>query len=347
MPIIRYICLVLFFAFFTSHSYASCLPYRFGFFTVIPTVKTIQQNINLGRIVVKPSDSIGQVLKEQLYRVTQKGSYLTCDFMTDSYLAQGELSQRRPLSNIGNNIYSTNLGGIGIRISIQEDGIQKDFPFSSLINTYFQYFSVFGYRYSLDKTYLLKVQIIKTDSNTESGSLNSGRYVLFYTDNNKNSPLLTVDLNSTTIASSSCLITNNNTTVKLNDVTRSSFRGIGSVQGEQNFQVNVLCNGGDNFTSDTEQNQIGVSFNYIPSAYNSQAIKNTSTNTPASGVDLQLLWSDRNEVVLNNYNYSLGSIVSNDTQTFPVSLKARYIQTQEQVTPGQVQGLATITINYK
>lgn len=345
MPIIRYIYLILFFAFFTSHSYASCLSYKLG----TSTIKKIHKNISLGRIVVKPYDSIGQVLKEQVYTISQKGSYLTCDFRTDSYLAQGELSQRRPLSSIGNNIYSTNLRGIGIRISIQEDDIQKDFPFSSLINTYSdpQDLLIFGYRYSLDKTYSLKVQIIKTDSNTESGSLNSGRYVLYYTDNYKNNPLLTVDLNSTTIASSSCLITNNNTTVKLNDVTRSNFRGIGSVQGEQNFQINVLCNGGDNFTSDTEQNEIGVSFNYTPSAYNSQAIKNTSTNSPASGVDLQLLWSDRNEMVLNNYNYSLGSIVSNDTQIFPVSLKARYIQTQEQVTPGQVQGLATITINYK
>lgn len=348
MSIIRYIQYFIFILFigFINQAYAACGPY--DWLSNI-TVQTIRQNIALGRIVAKPSDAVGQVLKEQTYTISPNGSYLFCNFYRNSFVNQGELSQRRPISNLGNNIYSTNLRGIGIRISLIEDGVQKNFPFSTSIDASFYYISFFGYNYSLDKTRLLKIEIIKTENDVESGSLNSGRYALYYMANNRNIPYLTADLplNGITIASSSCLITNSNTTVKLADAIRSSFNGIGSTQGEQNFQVNILCNGGDNVTSYDEQNQIGVNFNYTASAYNTQAIKNTSNNSPASGIDLQLLWGNNNEAIRNNYNYTIGSIISNDTQTYEMQLKARYIQTQEQIKPGQVQGLATITINYK
>ncbi|WEV49448.1 fimbrial protein [Acinetobacter sp. ESL0695] len=353
MSIIRYIQYFIFilFASFINQAYAACAPYTWGVFgwTGRATVQTVSQNIALGRIVVKPSDAIGQVLKEQTYTISPNGSYLSCNFYRNSFVNQGELSQRRPISNLGNNIYSTNLRGIGIRISLIEDGVQTNFPFSTSIDAYFYYFPLFGYNYSLDKTRLIKVEIIKTENDVESGGLSSGRYAVYYTDTYRNKPILTVDLpiNGITVASSSCLITNNNTTIKLADAIRSGFNGVGSIQGEQNFQVNVLCNGGYNITSYNEQNQIGVNFNYTASAYNTQAIKNTSNNSPASGVDLQLLWSNNNEAIRNNYNYTIGSIVSNDTQTYEMQLKARYIQTQEQIKPGQIQGLATITINYK
>lgn len=348
MSIIRYIQYFIFILFvsFINQAYGACTPYSWKILTGwVPTIQTINQNINLGRIVVKPSDSIGQTLKEQTYNIQSNSSYLICDFIDRSIL-KGELSQRRPLSSLNNSIYSTNLRGIGIRISLLENDIQENFPFNSMVKVSFPFIK---YWYPLAENKTLKVEIIKTENNVESGSLNSGRYALYYLSNSKNIPLLTADLplNGITVASSSCLITNSNTTVKLADAIRSSFNGIGSTQGEQNFQVNVLCNGGDNVTSYDEQNQIGVNFNYTASAYNTQAIKNTSNNSPASGVDLQLLWGNNNEAIRNNYNYTIGSIISNDTQTYEMQLKARYIQTQEQIKPGQVQGLATITINYK
>ncbi|MFE2008995.1 hypothetical protein ACFW6U_27485, partial [Pseudomonas guariconensis] len=69
--------------------------------------------------------------------------------------------------------------------------------------------------------------------------------------------------NAITIASSSCEIQGNiNKVVQLPTVTKAGFKGVGSTQGDQTFDMNILCNGGINPTGYEEKNLISLTYDF-------------------------------------------------------------------------------------
>ncbi|MDB0196688.1 fimbrial protein, partial [Acinetobacter baumannii] len=75
---------------------------------------TVDISMAVGRVVVRPSDPVGKILRKATFPINPNGSTLRCTSYSDTITAA--LTQNYPLSPLGNSIYSTNIPGIGIRL---------------------------------------------------------------------------------------------------------------------------------------------------------------------------------------------------------------------------------------
>ncbi|EPG38087.1 fimbrial protein [Acinetobacter colistiniresistens] len=301
--------------------------------------------MSVGRVVVRPSDEVGKVLRKATFAISDKGTRAdNCD-SSDRLIA--ELNQGYPLSALGNSIYTTNIQGIGIRLYREAEN-------ASNFSGYYPY-TRGGLRprtnYFLSSGYFV-VEIVKIAEQTGSGALVPGQYSSYYVQGYPTRPFLTstVLANAITIASSSCELQGNiNKVVQLPTVMKSGFSGVGSTQGEQAFDLNILCNGGKNPTGYEEKNQISLDFDFPQDGTNNQVMTNTAPNsTKANGVGVQLLWKyqNKNQVIRKGDKLDVGSISSNQTVQYNIPLSARYYQTATNVTAGTVRAMATVTIQY-
>ena len=92
---------------FTSLANAACAPTA-GF-----TTKIISMAV--GRVVVRPSDEVGKILRKATFGIDPNNSTINCTRYS-SGTVRADLTQSYPVSPLGNNIYSTNIPGIGIRL---------------------------------------------------------------------------------------------------------------------------------------------------------------------------------------------------------------------------------------
>ena len=197
------------------------------------------------------------------------------------------------------------------------------------------------------------MEVIKTAMTTGSGALVAGRYSTYYVSGQQNRPFLTTTVLSNApilIASSSCEIQNGvDTPVQLPTVMKSGFRAIGSTQGEQNFNLSILCNGGENNSGIATSNTISLSFDYNSDTSNNQVINNSAANSiKANGVGVELLWNmnGANKPIQKATKLNIGSVSSNQAIEYDIPLTARYYQTATNVTAGEVKATATVTIQY-
>ncbi|MCH7306861.1 fimbrial protein [Acinetobacter sp. NIPH 1852] len=308
-----------------------------------PGFTTIDVSMQVGRVVVRPSDPVGKVLVKSLFEIrpNDRTTY-TCS-RSDMMVAR--LLQNYAISPLGNNIYSTNIPGIGIRL------YREAFNATNFSGYYPYTAPVPGTNIRLAEGYFV-VEIVKTAENTGSGTLVPGVYSTYYAGNRSDRPFLTSTVygNAITIASSSCEWRGNiNKAVTLPTVTKSGFTGVGSTQGEQSFDLNILCNGGENQTGYEEKNLISLSFDYQQEGTNTKVLKNLEPNaTKANGVGVQLVWNyqNKNQVIGLGDKLELGTVKSNQTIEYNVPLTARYYQTNTNVTAGKVRAMATVTIEY-
>ncbi|MCU4641700.1 fimbrial protein [Acinetobacter courvalinii] len=319
-----------------SEANAACRLYNY-------TPNDVQMSV--GRVVVRPSDEVGKILRKATFAITDKGTRADrCD-SSDRLIA--ELNQAYPLSPLGNSIYTTNIPGIGIRLYREAEN-------ASNFSGYYPYTRGglrYGTTYNLAPGYFV-VEIIKIAEQTGSGALVPGQYSSYYIQGYPTRPFLTstVLANAITIASSSCELQGNiNKVVQLPTVMKSGFSGVGSTQGEQSFDLNILCNGGKNPTGYEEKNQISLDFDFPQDGTNNQVMSNTAPNsTKANGVGIQLLWKyqNKNQVIRKGEKLDVGTVNSNQTVQYNIPLSARYYQTATNVTAGTVRAMATVTIQY-
>ena len=303
---------------------------------------TVNINMAIGKVVAKPTDPVGKVLYTRRVNIpANPNSQMICDFWS------GGTVQAVILNNQGlamqPNIYKTNVPGIGIRLYrelIGGDGFSGYYPYSSDLNR--------NTRYSLGEGYFV-IEIIKTGEATGTGSLTQGLYSSYYLEGYSNRPILTstVTGDTITITSSSCEIKSNaNKVVQLPIMKNSDFKGVGSTQGEQPFDINILCNGGKNIQT---PDKISVSFDYETANNNNRVLKNIApTNTQAKGVGTQLVskYNNTDKVIAKGEPLSLGTLNASQTISYTLPMVARYYQTDRVVTAGEVKSIATVTLNY-
>ncbi|RZG85787.1 fimbrial protein [Acinetobacter venetianus] len=315
-----------------------------AFCTLSSGFSTVDISMAVGRVVVRPSDAVGTILRKATFPINPNGSTLRCTSSSDRIYA--DLTQNYPISSLGNSIYTTNIPGIGIRLYREAENATNFsgyYPYSRSLTP--------GTTYNLAQGYFV-VEIVKTASQTGSGTLVPGRYSSYYVTGNASKPFLTSTVygNAITIASSSCELQGNiNKVVTLPTVTKSGFSGIGSTQGPQSFDLNILCNGGQNPTGYEEKNLISLSFDYIQDGTNNQVLSNTApASTKANGVGVQLLWNydNKNQVIKKGDKLEIGTVNSNETIQYNVPMTAQYYQTAANVTAGTVRAMATVTIEY-
>ena len=318
--------------------YAACTADR-GF-------TTVDISMNVGRVVVKPSDAVGTVLRRASFPITPNSSKITCN--NSGGQIQAVLSQNPTISSAGGaSVYNTNIQGIGIRLyrdAGSGSGFSGYYPYSRNLNA--------NQGYTLGAGFFV-IEIIKTAASTGSGALSPGMYSSYHSRDDVSKPFLTSTVygNAITIASSSCqLLGDINKTVQLPTVNKPGFKGIGSTQGTQAFDLNFLCNGGANPTDYEESNKISLNFEYTAAANTTNVLANNApVSTRAGGVGIQLKTNYNNvsKIIAKNEKLVLGTVKSNQNIQYNVPLSASYYQTDSVVTPGKVSSVATVTIQYE
>ncbi|MGO2390116.1 MULTISPECIES: fimbrial protein [Gammaproteobacteria] len=318
--------------------YAACTADR-GF-------TTVDISMNVGRVVVRPSDAVGTILRRASFPITPNNSRISCD--RNAGIIQAVLSQNPVLSPTGgDSVYNTNIKGIGIRLyrdAGSGSGFSGYYPYSRNLSA--------NQAYTLGAGFFV-VEIIKTATSTGSGALTAGRYSSYHSRDDVSKPFLTSTVygNAITIASSSCeLLGDVNKTVQLPTVNKSGFKGVGSTQGTQAFDLNFLCNGGENPTTYEESNKISLNFDYTVAANTTNVLANNApVSTRAGGVGIQMTTNYNNvsKIIAKNEKLELGTVKSNQNIQYNVPLSASYYQTDSAVTPGKVSSVATVTIQYE
>ncbi|QIO05801.1 fimbrial protein [Acinetobacter shaoyimingii] len=322
----------------SSEAYAVCTQSNF-------TPQDVSMAV--GRVVVRPSDAVGAVLRRAVFPMNRVSDAVVCDRGAPDTVTN-TLVQNYPLSGLGDSIYTTNIEGIGIRL-YREVTSEVGSSFSG----YYPYTRTLASntRYDVGNGNFI-VEIIKIAPSTGSGALVPGRYSSYYLTKSPDRPLLTSSVygNAITIASSSCEIRGQiSQVVNLPTVNKVDFRGVGTTQGERDFNLNILCNGGGNSTSVIENNNISLSFDYnlVPNTTN--VIENAApAATKANGVGVQLVskYQNSDRIVVKGEKIPLGSVNSNQTIEYNVPMLARYYQTEQNVSAGRVSSVSTVTINY-
>ena len=307
-----------------------------------PGFTTVNINMAIGKVVAKPTDPVGTVLYTRRVNIpANPNSQMYCTIFS------GGTVKAVILNNQGlamqPNIYKTNVPGIGIRLYrelLGGDGFSGYYPYSSSLDK--------GATYSLGVGYFV-IEIVKTGEATGTGSLAQGLYSSYYLDGRADTPILTstVTGDTITITSSSCEIKSNaNKVVQLPIMKNSDFKGVGSTQGEQPFDINILCNGGKNIQT---PDKISVSFDYETANNDNRVLKNIApTNTQAKGVGTQLVskYNNTDKVIAKGEPLSLGTLNASQTISYTLPMVARYYQTDRVVTAGEVKSIATVTLNY-
>lgn len=303
---------------------------------------TVNINMAIGKVVAKPTDPVGTVLYTRRVNIpANPSSQMICDWWS------GGTVRAVILNNQGlamqPSIFKTNVPGIGIRLYrelLGGDGFSGYYPYTSDLKR--------NTTYSLGEGYFV-IEIVKTGEATGTGSLAQGLYSSYYLDGRADTPILTstVTGDTITITSSSCEIKSNaNKVVQLPIMKNSDFKGVGSTQGEQPFDINILCNGGKNIQT---PDKISVSFDYETANNNNRVLKNIApSNTQAKGVGTQLVskYNNTDKVIAKGEPVSLGTLNASQTISYTLPMAARYYQTDRVVTAGEVKSIATVTLNY-
>ena len=300
----------------------------------------VAQNVimDMGTVTLNPDTPVGQILARKSFNILGKDSISSCGRGGGSWI--GILSQNKPAVSGIHDTYETNVAGIGIRLFRNSGAIQTYYPHQ--IN------------YSEGSTVSLvagtfDVEIIKTASQTGTGSLSSGLYSNYYTDGSGSSrPILTSTLNAEgiIITNPTCIYRDNTDgqTVELDKVGVQELTGVGSVAKQKDFWLKLTCNGGN-----TTDQKLNLTFTYTPDslAGANGVMKNTTGTGYATGVGVQILKDDATTKVKNGDKLSVATINRNTASNPELKLKARYYQTEAQVTAGKVFTTATVTISYE
>jgi type 1 fimbria pilin len=295
-------------------------------------------------IRVKPTDQIGQILAEsQGYYISQRNStdYINCD-STDLVLN----AITRQITTDG--IIPTAVKGIGYRIIYNNEKYltraeQNLFLFSATAPN--------SMTEVVRQPEKFKIQLIKTGDYEASGYVGGANtgvvdslFSIMNGQQNNDTSYKEVGYGHTTatyITMTTCSLFNNNIIVNLPAVPKNFFKKVGTVVAAQPFSIKFGCTKDDK-PADTELS--AISFSFLSEIGTTNVISNTSSGNKATGIGMNLLLDDK--VVENGKKYEISGITSGGSFTAQLNMKAQYIQINEEVTPGDVQGIVTIILTF-
>lgn len=293
-------------------------------------------------VVVNPSAPPGTLLAQGRFQIEQDLG-LVCRGTTSNMVGQLPGSQ---ISKLGDNIYETNVQGIGIRLYREgERYIRTFYPHTLELKQY--------KRRPNGQAYLeggsFYVELLRLPGPVGAGPLKPGLYSTYWGNGSgPGRPILTSHVigNSIKIVNSTCEIDagSRNIPINMGEVQKSQFKGVGSTLNERLFDIRMHCAGGN---ESQRTGDVGLSFAYERDASGIQGvIKNIATTDAADGVGIQLLEACGTPVATNSVVQTSG-FNQIAKSTFNVGMMSRYYQTKSQVSGGNVNAQATFTVVYQ
>jgi type 1 fimbria pilin len=311
------------------------------------TRTTAASSISVPNLIVQRDTAVGSQIGSEV--IGGSVNFYSCqNGLLDTYgISWGVKSLGTYVSTInGRRIYSTNIPGVGYAIGIIStnscignnayvDGTET---LDGNANNRIICVSNLGFNGSATPAGRFKLTFYKTAAVTGSGVVNSltaGAMIINY----MNAWPLGSDLtmNSFTVTTTACSVTNKAVKVPMGDVLKTAFSGQGSTTPEKSFSINLDCDAATrvNLTLDDptgKSTQPGV----LP-------LTTATEGTTAGGVGIQVLYNDT--PVTFGKMFTIATTTAKGAMTIP--LKARYYQTAATVTAGQANSMATFTLTYQ
>ncbi|HHB1425568.1 TPA: fimbrial protein [Serratia odorifera] len=228
----------------------------------------------------------------------------------------------------GNNVYRTNLAGVGVRV------LSGSISFSNPPH------KVFITGPGLYTSQEVTVQFVKTGPIT-AGAITPrplAKYYVVSTTDNSSVDITLINMGSgNTVTQLACSLNASNIKVPLGDVLATEFTGVGTTLKPKAFNVGLNCDANA---------KINVSLGGTQSAESSDSsilqLTNAGSAGVAKGVGVQLLY--------NNTPLKLNQLLALKTsaggqETFPFT--AHYYQTAANITAGSANATATLNISYQ
>ncbi|WPU21033.1 fimbrial protein [Cedecea neteri] len=283
---------------------------------------------NMGTITVQRDLPAGTILAERTSSRGADGAYANCTGGTWRY--DFDEMKFPTLSAYGNNVYDTNIEGVGIRMMTTSFGGEGKRPLP--------YWGTFtnppttGIWIGSIKT----VQLVKTSSNSVgAGAISTGTLARGYLTPGNRFYFFTMSLTGGTIVRAACTVTNTSISVPLGTKMTTDFTGVGSTTKDEAFNIPLNCNANTRVkvTLDGTADPSG--------AKGVLALSPSSGEKVATGVGVQVLYN-KNPVTFG----SLISIGTAGSGAYNIPLVGRYYQTAAKVTGGKANATATFTMTY-
>lgn len=308
-------CLVLLLWLFSSGVQAEC-KFAKGVTAEIPGY------INFGNVSVQRDAPVGSVIA-----TTTTGAYNGGNMIagcSDAWTFRWDLTKWGALSSLGHKIFTTNLTGVGIRMTAVVSG--NVLPYDA---------AVAANNYATIPGDGIKAELIKTEEIAGGGGvLNTGMLARasvagqFYIAN--------VTLNGVnSIRTESCTVNTPTVNVPMGDHSKRDFSGVGSVTGWVNFDIGLSCDVGARI-------HVRIDAAADPSA-GSQGVMQLDSGG-ATGAGIQLHYRDDDDTVQYGQD-RLYKLAGSGDET--IQLKGRYYQTAQNITAGPANATATFTLTYK
>ncbi len=275
-------------------------------------------NLNFGSVTVQRDTPIGTILATTSTPASSGTINCTTTF---NYL--GALQAFPTLSSYGNNVYNTNIPGVGISLSM-----------GGYASSLFPFTKSRGAVSNIVVSGTVTASLVKTSA----GAVGSGNIRIGTLGTISLDTLLTTTINLTgtnSITPVACSITNTAINVPMGNVKRNTFTGVGYQSTPVIFNILANCDARTrvNYRIDATADSSG-----LPGVI---AIDSPSTGTAASGVGITLTESGK-PVALGTtipYRISAGGLLV-------IQFSARYYQTTPKVTAGTANATATFTMTY-
>ncbi|MFK3791033.1 fimbrial protein [Pseudomonas piscis] len=292
--------------------------------------------MDIGRLNVPPSSRVGSILlKKSFYPFGSGGTVFSCREDGRYGYISFRLTKNYGLAPGFQDVYTTDIPGIGVRLSWLT-GSMRSIPYDFNAST-----GEWMYGPSIETS----IEIIKTSNQTGSGSLAAGVYAEQFGngDNKIAVRLMLGGGTSSVIATPACTVPDSSkfVSVPLGKVPKLAFNGVNSTAGGNNFKIRLLCN----TNSSAVVSAVYLKLDASKKDQNGRdgVILLEDSQTSAKGVGIQISDSQQIPIKLGQ-DILIGSSTVN---TYELNYTARYIQTLNTITPGQANGTAFFTIEYK
>lgn len=326
-------------------------------FDGIQDFKTSNVPIDMGRIVVLPSDPLGKVIASKRFKTVTFRSATALNMrctLSDMLNIKAELTKNSVKNQF--NSFDTNLAGIGIRISTSSR--PKFAPF--VLAGPYPYESHYSPQVSNDMDSLnlaeivdeVLVELVKTDHRVTTGYLDAGQYSRLYPVISNVPAWLTTYMNygGSQIVMPQCqLLNQQRRNIQLPSVSIQSFKGFGSTAAETLFDVLVLCADMSAQSTHRPNFKLNIMADYVRELNFPTIMQNIAGHTSADGIGMELLVkgvTGEYQIVERGRRIEIMSVESGANQVIRIPFIIRYIQSGDSVSSGDVRTFVTFTFQY-
>ncbi len=288
-------------------------------------------SITLPDVTVGRDVAVGTVLKS-VEATTTTGLFAYCTSPGNAYYITNNASLA---SAGGQNVFATNVSGIGLRLYFRTVSTGTSYRFGPPGTVFGSY--VGDWNWYLNGNSWWGAQIIVTGP-VSSGVVDGSIYGTVTLDS-----LLVTRINISGFKVTALACTTPDVTVALGTHPQSEMSGLNTYTSSTSFNVSLNnCPAGMN----TVQYRIDPVTSVLNSGQSVVALDNSSGTSSATGVGVQLLDGNGAVFPLSTYK-TFASYDKTNGGSYAIPFKARYYQTAARVTPGAANTSMTFTMLYQ